>query len=119
MPLLDHFRPPLSERRPWESFHATWCSSLADHLNRDVLPPGYIALEQVTPGASVEIDVATYQEESEQTATGGTATLVRTVWTPTAAPLVLPVEFPDRFAVEIHSTEGDPTLVGAIELVSP
>ena len=35
MPLLDHFHPPLSERRPWESFHSTWCGSLADYLNRD------------------------------------------------------------------------------------
>ena len=30
MPLLDHFHPPLSERRPWESIHARWCGSLAD-----------------------------------------------------------------------------------------
>ena len=59
MPLLDHFHPPLSERRPWESFHTTWASALADGLNRDVLPPGYIALEQVHAGAAIEIDVAT------------------------------------------------------------
>jgi hypothetical protein len=24
MPLLDHFRPPLSGSRHWESFHAAW-----------------------------------------------------------------------------------------------
>lgn len=121
MPLLDHFHPPLSERRPWESFHATWCSALADHLNRDVLPSGYIALEQVIPGASIEIDVGTYADEQEEAASrnGGTATLTRTVWTPAAAPVVLPVEFPERFAVEIHATEGDRTLVGALELISP
>ena len=29
MPLLDHFRPPLSERRPWESLHAAWAGALA------------------------------------------------------------------------------------------
>ncbi len=122
MPLLDHFHPPLSERRPWESFHATWCTAIADHLNRDVLPSGYIALEQVSPGASIEIDVGTYAEEHEHAAAGqngGTATLARTIWTPAVAPMVLPVEFPDRFAVEIHSTEGERTLVGALELVSP
>ena len=28
MPLLDHFRPLLSERRPWESFHTTWASAI-------------------------------------------------------------------------------------------
>src|SRR6266567_9321898 len=53
MPLLDHFRPPLSERRPWESFHTTWASALADALNHDILPPGYIALEQVHSGAAL------------------------------------------------------------------
>ena len=24
MPLLDHFHPPLSDERHWESFHAAW-----------------------------------------------------------------------------------------------
>ena len=122
MPLLDHFRPPIADTHPWESFHSTWCSALADHLNRDVLPAGYIALEQVSPGASIEIDVGTFSDETEQAVSangGGTATLARTVWTPAAAPIVLPVEFPERFAVEIHSTEGERTLVGALELVSP
>jgi hypothetical protein len=45
VPLLDHFHPPLSERRPWESFHATWATAIADILNCGVLPSGYIALE--------------------------------------------------------------------------
>ena len=47
MPLLDHFRPPLGERRPWESFHTTWASAIADTLNDGLLPAGYIALEQI------------------------------------------------------------------------
>jgi hypothetical protein len=120
MPLLNHFHPPLSERRPWESFHSTWCTTLADYLNRDLLPPGYIALEQVNPGAVIEIDVGTFSEETQAAGpNGGTATLARTVWTPAAPPLVLPAAFPERFTVEIHSTEGGRTLVAAIELVSP
>jgi Protein of unknown function (DUF4058) len=121
MPLLDHFHPPLSERRPWESFHATWCSSLADLLNREILPSGYIALEQINPGASIEIDVAAFAEEQTQqgSGNGGTATMTRTVWAPATAPLVLPAIFPERFTVEILSTEGGRTLVAAIELVSP
>jgi hypothetical protein len=60
MPLLDHFHPPLSERRPWESFHSTWASTMADALNQGILPANYIALEQVHAGANIEIDVATY-----------------------------------------------------------
>ncbi|MGH7169321.1 MAG: DUF4058 family protein [Gemmataceae bacterium] len=121
MPLLDHFHPPLSERRPWESFHTTWASALADALNQDVLPPGYIALEQVHQGAALEIDVATFTEPAgaSSTGSGGTATVPRTVWTPAAAPLVLPAVFPPSATVEILSTEGGRTLVAAIELVSP
>ena len=97
MPLLDHFHPPLSHRRPWESFHAPWCTALADLLNREILPPGYIALEQVNPGASIEIDVAAFAEEDRPAGgspDGGTATLPRTVWTPAAPPLILPAIFP-------------------------
>src|SRR5205823_12997507 len=48
-----------------------------------------------------------------------TATLPKTVWLPSAAPLSLPATFPEGCTVEIVSTEGGRTLVGAIELVSP
>jgi hypothetical protein len=120
MPLRDHFHPPLSERRPWESFHTTWATTLADALNSGILPHGYIALEQIHAGAAIEIDVATF---GETTATanggGGTATVPRTVWVPAAPPLVLPAVFPPSCTVEILDTEGGRTLVAAIELVSP
>jgi hypothetical protein len=120
VPLLDHFHPALSERRPWESFHTTWASALADRLNQGVLPPGYIALEQVHPGAALEIDVATFTDPAASpSANGGTATIPRTVWTPAIAPLVIPVAFPPSATVEVLSTEGGRTLVAAIELVSP
>lgn len=121
MPLLDHFHPPLSERRPWESFHTTWASALADALNQDVLPAGYIAMEQVHPGAALEIDVATFTDpvESPSTSSGGTVTVPRTAWTPSASPMVFPAAFPPSATVEILSTEGGRTLVAAIELVSP
>lgn len=121
MPLLDHFHAPLSERRPWESFHTTWASALADALNQDVLPPGFIALEQVHPGAALEIDVATFTDSAAPPSpdTGGTATVLRTIWTPAATPMVFPAAFPPTATVEVLSTEGGRTLVAAIELVSP
>jgi hypothetical protein len=122
VPLLDHFHPPLSERRPWESFHTTWASALADVLNRDVLPPGYIALETVYAGAAVEIDVATLTDQAAGAATdggGSTATVKRTVWTPASAPVLLPAVFPPTCTVEIVATEGGRTLVAAVELVRP
>src|SRR5262245_55907717 len=119
MPLLDHFHPPLSERRPWESFHTTWAAALADSLN-EVLPPGFIALETVHAGAAVEIDVSTFAEPARaEGGRGGASTLQQTVWVPAAAPVVLPATFPEGCTIEIVSTEGGRTLVAAIELVSP
>jgi hypothetical protein len=121
MPLLDHFRPPLSERRPWESFHATWAATLADRLNRE-LPEGYVALEQIHSGAPIKIDVATFSENGtghESSGDGGVATLPKTVWLPQAAPITMSAEFPEGCTVQIVDTEGGRTLVGAIELVSP
>ncbi len=122
MSLLDHFHPPLSERRPWESFHTTWASAIADLLNRDVLPPGYIALEQVHAGLMLEIDVATFAESGLQGQAGdGVSTVAapRKVWTPVEAPLVLPAVFPPGSTIQIVSSEGGRTVVAAIELVSP
>jgi hypothetical protein len=122
MPLLDHFHPPLSDHRPWESFHTTWASALADALNQGVLPPGYIALEQIHAGAAVEIDVTSYSDQitsAPGNGGGGAATATRTVWTPAAPPLVLPAVFPPSSTVEIVTTEGGRTLVAAIELISP
>lgn len=119
MSLLDHFRPPLSERRPWDSFQSTWASALADWLNDTLLPAGYIALEQIHSGAALEIDVATYAEPPEANGEGGTATVTRTVWIPATAPLILSATFPPSCTVEIVASEGGRTLVAAIELVSP
>jgi hypothetical protein len=57
MPLLEHFHPPLSTQRHWESFHTTWASAIADWLNEVGLPEGYFAEEQLDPSARVEIDI--------------------------------------------------------------
>ena len=62
MPLLDHFHPPLSETRNWESFHTSWASEIMAALNQEILPPGYFAETQVHFGSRVEIDVATLHE---------------------------------------------------------
>lgn len=59
MALLDHFRPPLSTRRHWHSFHNAWSTYLADELNQ-MLPEGYFAEPNAQFG--IEVDVATYSE---------------------------------------------------------
>ena len=65
MPLLDHFRAPLSEDWPWEGFHAAWASAIAAGLNRGVLPPDYYALPLIKRGSQIEIDVATLHRRGE------------------------------------------------------
>ncbi len=116
MPLLDHFHPPLSLRRHWESFHSAWATALADQLNEKWLPDGYFAEEMITIGGRVEIDVATWDESDSSSPR--TATMTRT-WTPPAPTQTVPAVFPDSIAVEIYRSEGGPTLVAAVELISP
>src|SRR5947209_13446389 len=87
VPLLDHFHPPLSLERRWESFHAAWSGSLADALNQ-MLPAGYFAEEQTHAGAGVEIDVATLEGVATAPASRpngpATATLPARAWSPPA-----------------------------------
>jgi hypothetical protein len=119
MPLLDHFHPPLSEARHWESFHAAWANEIMATLNQEVLPPGYFAETQVHFGSRVEIDVASLQRPDVSAATpahnGGVAVQTYSA----TAMMLMPVVFPDEIEVQIIHQSGGPTLVGAIELVSP
>ncbi len=120
MPLLDHFHPPLLGRRHWEGFHGQWAAAMSDALNRD-LPLDYFAEFQVKLGTRVEVDVATFNDESHDSpGPNGAATAVQTrVWAPPTPVAVLPALFPDDFEVQIFSNMAGPTLVAAIELVSP
>jgi hypothetical protein len=120
VPLLDHFHPPLSEKRHWEGFHSKWANALVDDLNQTLLPEGYFAETYVHAGTRVEIDAGTFHGQAGSAARGGaTATLPARVWTPPGPTLVLPASFPETFEVQVHSTETGPTLVAAIELISP
>jgi hypothetical protein len=118
MPLLHHFRPPLSQRRHWDSFHGAWAEAIALNLNQSLLPERYVAEARVKLGGQVEIDVATFAENglAHETESGGVA-----VWAPPKPTATAPLEFQDAdlFEVQILSEEGGPRLVAAIELVSP
>jgi hypothetical protein len=112
MPLLDHFRPPLSTRRHWHSFHNAWSTYLADALNQS-LPDGYFAEPNAQFG--IEIDIATFSE-----ATGIQTTAQKAQWQPQSPTATLPFQpTTDVVEVQIFNTEAGPVLVGAIELVSP
>lgn len=122
MPLLDHFHPPLKGKRHWESFHGRWAAAMADALNEDLLPEDYFAEFQIHIGSRVEVDVGTFEEEAAaatRRGDGSTALMAARVWTPSTPTWVLPAIFPDELEVQVFSTVTGPTLVAAVELVSP
>jgi hypothetical protein len=109
MPLLDHFRPPLSERRHWHAFHNSWATYLSSQLNA-LLPEGYFAEANVQFG--VEIDVAAFEEDA--------ARPTQAVWSPPPPLASFPLELPAAVVeVGVFSRSGGPVLAGAVELVSP
>jgi hypothetical protein len=127
MPLLDHFHPPLSPGRHWESFHAKWANTISDALNGTLLPPGYFSEIQVHVGSRVEVDIGTFvgvrpaPPLAPGDSGGGTATMTAPVevWAPPAPQMVMPAFFPDSVQVLVYNMEGGYTLVAAVELVSP
>ncbi len=122
MPLLDHFHPPLYGRRHWEGFHGWWAAEIAGGLN-GLLPADYFAEFQVTLSSRIEVDVATCTENGDSDAPAshgdhGVALAVQTqTWAPPVA--VMPAVFPDDIEVQVYSSMAGPTLVAALELVSP
>src|ERR1700746_2681822 len=109
MPLLDHFHPPLSERRHRHSFHNSWATYLSSQLNA-LLPEGYFAEANVQFG--VEIDVATLE--------GGGARPLEAGWPRPPPQGSLPLELSGAvIEVSVFSRMGGPVLAGAVELVSP
>lgn len=54
MPLLDHFRPPLSPRRQWHAFHNSWATYLAAAINRQ-LPEAYFAEANGQFGSDIDV----------------------------------------------------------------
>lgn len=117
MPLLDHFRPPLSQRRHWDSFHGALAEAIAGMLNHSLLPERYVAEARVKLGGQVEIDVGTFAENGLELTRdpGGVA-----VYAPPQPIATAPLDFqdPDIFEVQVLSEMEGPRLVAAIELVS-
>ena len=117
---LDHFHPPVSERRGWEGFHGLWAAALVEKLNSDILGEEYFADMQVHIGSSVEVDIATLAESrGTREHSAAAATALAPVWAPPATDLIFPIVFPDDIEVQVFATVTGATLVAAIELVSP
>ena len=123
MPLLDHFHPPLLNQFPWDAFHSTWATRLADALNDQWLSPEFIAAEHAHAGGGLEIDVATFERPSGRPVrpTNGSpvATLPPATWSPPAVSQAGP-EFPEASrCASLPPPATRLTLVAAIELISP
>ena len=115
MELLDHFRPPLSQRRRWHSFHNTWAANISARLNQ-ILPEGYFAEANVQFG--IEIDVAALKESEPQSPEKSNPEQAQ--WSPQSPTLTLPfTPAADAVEIAVFSTGEGPTLVGAVELLSP
>ena len=114
MPLLDHFRPPISHEMQWNSFHSAWASFIANSLN-DVVPAEFRVHESLKLGGGIEIDVATVQSPP---GSNWALTSRHSLWQPTPA-VSVPATFPDRFEVLVFRQFGGRQLVAAIELISP
>ena len=124
MPLRDHFRPPLADRRSWDGFHGQWPAMIVIGLNQK-LPQRYVAEPRVHLGSPIEIDVATYEGDEtdsppagEKDNGGGVATAV---WAPPRPTLAIATDLPamDEYAVRVYDTKSGRRLVAAVEIVSP
>src|SRR5438105_7925657 len=110
MPLLDHFRPPLSQRRHWDSFHGAWAEAMATGLNQSLLTERFVAEARVKLGGQVEIDVGTFKgADTGLTSNGGGVA----VWAPPKPMAAVPLDYqdPDIFEVQVLSEEEGPRLV--------
>ena len=124
MPLRDHFRPPLSKRKPWEALHGGWPMEISKLLNAN-LPPEFEAEPRVHLGSAFEIDVSAYENDrrdspstGELAENGGVATAT---WSPGKPILLLEADAPteSEYEVLVYNVEIERRLVAAIEIVSP
>jgi Protein of unknown function (DUF4058) len=128
MGLQDHFHPPLSNRRHWHSFHNAWATYIASDLNAK-LPDGYFAEPNVQFG--IEIDVAAFEEAATEQLTEELnlepspnhslrPTRSSPSWQPSTPAMTIPFSQTDELVqVNIFNAEQGPTLMAAVELVSP
>jgi hypothetical protein len=125
MPLRDHFHPPLDRIRSWAEFHGQWPAMIVLALGRK-LPKRYFAGPNVNVGSSIEIDVASFEDddfesfalETDNGNAGGVATAVWAPAKPTLA-VVTDLPSPDDYEVLVYDSKYGRQLVAAVEIVSP
>lgn len=114
MPLLDHFHPPLAPARKWPGLHGAWAAAIASDLNAR-LPRGYFAESSVH--FQIEVDVASMRRPGAEWPDEFDAARR---WQPTAPTATVPFAVAsDEVEILVFGGDGEATLVGAIELLSP
>ena len=125
MPLRDHFRPPLADRRSWEAVHGGWPMMIVLGLGRR-LPPRFVAEPQVHVGSSIEVDVATFEGDepgppgfSGASDEGGGVAVAP--WAPPGPSVAMAAALPEasEYEVRVYDARRGRRLVAAVELVSP
>lgn len=115
--LLDHFHPPLSNRRDWHGFHNTWASAIVTDLNRR-LPRGVHAAPDIRFG--IEVDVGVVEEPEPDGPDDFSGTWAEETWQPPEPVLVADFSVTtDVVEVQIVNHSYNPPILAAIELVSP
>jgi hypothetical protein len=112
MPLRDHFRPPLSDRRDWDGFLGGWPAMITSGLNR-TLPQRYVAGPRVRVSPWDRMNEAIDEDEGGWVATA--------IWAPPKPTLVVATDLPDvdEYEVLVHADTHRGRLVAAVEIVSP
>ncbi|MFL5338934.1 MAG: DUF4058 family protein [Gemmataceae bacterium] len=126
MPLRDHFQPPTSRIASWEEVHGGWPMVIVQQLFSS-LPPGYVAAPRVHRGAEVEIDVVTYEVDSNgqtpysSAAANGNGGVATATWAPPQPTLEIDTELPeqDEYEVRVYDETHGRELVATVELISP
>ena len=121
MPLRDHFEPPLSLKRSWESFHSHWANSIAAQLNQ-TLPNRFFAEVHTHSCRQVEADVVELErldESEESPGNGGGVGVEVEVWAPPVATLTIPAVFPDDIEVYVRDRLFEANVLAVVEIISP
>src|SRR5262245_31209015 len=114
MPLLDHFRPPLSDYVRLESFLFTWTTSLTDLIYK-VAPPQFFANEIISARGQPQIDI-----EDSTPDDGPVAEAARqAVWKPSPPDQAFSAVIPDNFEVQVLLKDGGSPLMCVLLLASP
>jgi hypothetical protein len=124
MPMRDHVRSPLDERRSWGGLHGQWPAMIVMRLNRH-LPQRYVAEPQVHLAGSIEVDIGTFEEDEEGFPLAGNGDngggVATAVWAPPRPTLTIASDLPSlaEYEIRVYDTKRAYRLVAAVEIVSP